>query len=521
MATAVSGVLKRSAIFLHRWLGVLLCTLFLLWFPSGIAMMYWDFPSVSPELRLERSSGLEASTVVLSPVEAAAKLEGGGSFDQVRLNTFDGRPVYRFGNGPDEIIVYADTGEMQVAVSHEMMDRAASAWTGQRVGTAIIEPVEEVDQWTLQVGRYLWPLSKYSLPNGEQLYVSGATGEVVQYTTRGSRWGAYVGAIPHWLYFTPLRKHGPLWSQVVIWSSGMATCAVILGIVIGIWMLSPSKGYRYQGALTSIPYRGQKRLHMIFGLMFGLGAATWAFSGMLSMDPFPMQQGGGPSRGGDAGIAESLRGSSVQAASFAAKHPREALQQVAGLRVKELELTSFVGQPVYLATLDGGETRTIPLDGDPRAEFDRRRIIDTITKVGQVDGGVDVSVLEQYDRYYLDRRRARPLPVILAQMHDAEHTRYYVDPRTAQVVGSYSSRHWMSRWLYHGLHSLDFPWLYDYRPLWDLVVITFMVGGTALGVTSLILAWRVLGRRLTAMVGRPTTFPDSAATDDLATYKEV
>jgi hypothetical protein len=54
----------------------------------------------------------------------------------------------------------------------------------------------------------------------------------------------------------------------------------------------------------------------------------------------------------------------------------------------------------------------------------------------------------------------------------------------------------MSRWLYHGLHSLDAPWLYTHRPAWDIVVITFMLGGTALGVTSLILAWRVVGRTL-------------------------
>jgi hypothetical protein len=56
----------------------------------------------------------------------------------------------------------------------------------------------------------------------------------------------------------------------------------------------------------------------------------------------------------------------------------------------------------------------------------------------------------------------------------------------------------MSRWLYHGLHSLDFPWLYDHRPLWDIVVISFMLGGTALCVTSLILAWRVIGAYLFA-----------------------
>ena len=28
-----------------------------------------------------------------------------------------------------------------------------------------------------------------------------------------------------------------------------------------------------------------------------------------------------------------------------------------------------------------------------------------------------------------------------------------------------------NRWLYHGFHSLDFPFLYYKRPLWDIVVI--------------------------------------------------
>ena len=59
--------------------------------------------------------------------------------------------------------------------------------------------------------------------------------------------------------------------------------------------------------------------------------------------------------------------------------------------------------------------------------------------------------------------------------------------------------------MYHALHSLDFPWLYNYRPLWDIVVITFMLGGTALCVTSLVLAWRVLGRTLATRPGRPAS----------------
>jgi hypothetical protein len=114
----------------------------------------------------------------------------------------------------------------------------------------------------------------------------------------------------------------------------------------------------------------------------------------------------------------------------------------------------------------------------------------------QSSGGVDLSLLQQYDRYYLDRRRERPLPVVVAQLHNADRTRVYINPKTARVVAVYESPEWISRWLYHALHSLDFPWLYNHRPLWDIVVITFMTGGTALSLTSLILAWRVLGRKL-------------------------
>ena len=495
-------MLKRGLIFVHRWLGIALCLIFLLWFPSGIGMMYWDFPSVGPGDRLEHSPALDPSKVVLSPEEAAAKLDSEQQTGQVRLNTFDGRPVYRFRTERGEAIVYADTGEDQIEVPDAVMNRAASAWSGQPISAATIEPVEDADQWTIQSPlRNFFPMTKYSWPDGQQVYV-GATGEVVQYTTTASRLGAWVGAIPHWLNFLPLRKYGAQWSQVVIWSSGIATLSAIIGIVIGIWMYSPAKRYRYSGAPTSIPYRGQKRLHMIFGLIFGLGAATWAFSGMLSMDPFPTLtggQGGGGRRVGAVSIPQALRGRRSQPSAFAPKHPREALTQVSGLQVKELELTSFAGEPVYLATLGPGETRIIPVTGAPQTAFDRQRIIDVVSKTAEASGGADVSILEQYDRYYLDRRRERPLPVILAQLHDAEHTRYYIDPNTARVVGTYSSRNWVTRWLYHGLHSMDFPWLYNYRPLWDIVVITFMVGGTALCVTSLILAWRVLGRKLAGL----------------------
>ena len=414
--------------------------------------------------------------------------------------------------------MYADTGVEQVDVSTEMMQRVVSAWTGKPASAATVESIDEVDQWTLQ-GQFPneRPLWKYSWPGGEQVYISGASGEVVQYTTTASRMGAYFGAIPHWMYFTPLRKHGPQWSTFVIWSSGIAAGSAILGLVIGIWMYSPSRRYRNAGAPTSIPYRGQKRWHMVLGLIFGLGAVTWAFSGMLSMEPFPLTRAGGPAGGvrrggGGGGIPQALC-ARLQLPAFAAKHPREALAQLKDLEVKELDLTSFAGQSVYLATLRRGDTRVVPVNGEPLPEFDRQRIMEVVANAAQPTGLADLRVLDRYDRYYLDRHRELPLPVILARLNDADGTRYYVDPKTAQIVGNYSARNWMSRWLYHGLHSLDFPWLYDYRPAWDIVVITFMVGGTALCMTSLILAWRVLGRKLAPVLG--TAQSESSFSDDL------
>jgi hypothetical protein len=510
-------LLKRFAIFVHRWLGVALCLLFLIWFPSGIGIMYWDFPSVTPADRLERSPALDASKVVLSPGEAYAKLNTVFLATGARLNTFDGRPVYRFRSGRDETMVFADTGEIRGDVSRDLVERSAAGWVGQPADRATVRAVEEVDQWTVQAPlRSLRPLWKYSWPNGEQVYVSQTTGEVVQYTTRSSRLGAYVGPIPHWLYFTPLRKRQATWSSIVIWTSGIGTVSAILGLVVAVWMYSPKKRYRYAGQPTSIPYRGQKRWHMVFGLIFGIATATWAFSGMLSMDPFPTRRGG-PSanaRGEGVSLPEALRGR-FDLDRFAARHPREALELLKGSDVKELEFTTFAGEPFYLAVLGGGDSRVVPMSGSPRAELDRDKIIEVITTAAGPERIAESRLVESYDRYYLDRRGRRPLPVILVRLNDDAGTRHYIDPAAGRIVGGYSSRNWITRWLYHGLHSLDFPWLYNYRPLWDIVVIAFMAGGTALSVTSLILAWRVLGRGLRATM--PARRGEASAVgDDLA-----
>ncbi len=492
-------MLKRALIFLHRWLGVGLCLVFLVWFLSAIGMMYWEFPQVTDADRLARLPPLQPAAIRLSPAEAFARSGLASPPTAIRLASFDGRHLYRLQTRDGELAVYADTGDEQIEVPPDMRDRIAAAWAGRPVAEARAVPLVEVDQWTVQ-GQFQreGPLWKYSWPDGQQVYVSEATGEVVQYTTTASRIGAYLGPIPHWLYFTPLRKHGPRWSAVVIWSSALGTLTAILGLVIGVWMYSPSKRYRREGAPTAIPYRGMKRWHTAVGLVFGTGAVTWAFSGLLSMEPFPAARGAGRPDAGDARarLARLLRGP-LDLRQFEAKPPRQALAEL-GAPVKQLELVVVAGEPAYLATLGGGDTRVVPIDSPPQAAFDSGRLMAALAGAVGASGGADLRVVDRYDRYYLDRRGRLPLPVILIAARDGDRARYYIDPKTARIVGAYSSRRWVARWLYHGLHSLDFPWLYAHRPLWDIVVIAFMLGGAALSVTSLVLAWRVVFRRLAA-----------------------
>jgi hypothetical protein len=182
------------------------------------------------------------------------------------------------------------------------------------------------------------------------------------------------------------------------------------------------------------------------------------------------------------------------------------------VKVKELELTAIAQEPVYLATIARGDTRIVPVRGQAAREVGAARVKEIVQRSLEPAKIAELRVLGEYDAYYLDRRRERPLPVVLLRLNDAERTRYYIDPKTARVAGTYNSRSWMSRWLYHGLHSLDFPWLYEHRPLWDIVVIGFMAGGTALCITSLILAWRVVASRFMRLLGAGH---ESTASEDL------
>src|SRR5262245_48017312 len=121
-----SALFKQVLIFAHRWLGVALSIIFMIWFLSGIVMMYWSYPEVSAMDRLARAPRLDPAQITISPEQAFAAIESDPDSAPstplgpgVRLGSFDGRPVYRFSGGRGSggraraAIVFADDGSVQ------------------------------------------------------------------------------------------------------------------------------------------------------------------------------------------------------------------------------------------------------------------------------------------------------------------------------------------------------------------------------------------------------------------------
>ncbi len=65
----------------------------------------------------------------------------------------------------------------------------------------------------------------------------------------------------------------------------------------------------------------------------------------------------------------------------------------------------------------------------------------------------------------------------------------------------------IERWLYNGLHSLDFPFWYDMRPAWDIVMIVLLLGGLISSSVGFVLGILARGARSAAPRARPRWSP--------------
>jgi hypothetical protein len=269
------------------------------------------------------------------------------------------------------------------------------------------------------------------------------------------------------------------------------------------------------------------RWHYITGVVFGIFTLTWAFSGLLSMEPFAWTQATGLEVEDDV-----FTGGRIDLAKYTALDQATWSRVLGGHAIKEMEFVRIQDEPYYVvrqaadeATIEARRERlhqAYNISG--QSEPDRVLVAAGTLEIRREPFSVeslmarlraalpdvpiaDHQLLSEYDSYYYSRARQTPLPVLRVRFTDPAETWVYIDPVMSRPLTAVHRLARVERWLYSGLHNLDFAFLYDRRPLWDIAMIVLSLGGlvtTAIGLClGVSRTWRKVARPAKAWTTAP------------------
>lgn len=466
----------RFVLLIHRYLGIGIGLLVLLWCSSGIIMMYVQYPELT---RAEQLAGLDPLLISDDCCRSPERIQDAAL----------AVAVFSVEAGVDGLLmrlVLTDDARLVLDLqTGRLFDHWAAADLdafGRRYATnhELSAPMDSIpvdrDQWTVHARFNTHrPLEKFTNLDGEEWYVSSLTGEVVQGTTFYERFWNWPGAVTHWLYPTALRQHTGVWAQVVIWLTIISLFLTVTGIAIGI------KHYRWRGDRRRSPYSGWSLWHHYAGLLFGLMTLIWLASGLLSMNPWGMLEGRSI-----AAERQVLNGR-TQTLGEAAAVLRSVINHVPADTVR-LASAPWLGEQYFVAWSAAGVPTRLSGDG-PVEPLSAADVHEAVVRLNI--GANSIDRLEGGDNYYFGHHDDMDLPVF--RILTSESERFYLSVASGVLVAHYDESRLWYRWLFEGLHRGDFAPILRTRPLWDLIML-LMLGGVAVGVaTGVYLGWRRVG----------------------------
>lgn len=466
----------------HRWMGIVLGLFFSAWFFSGAVLIYHPFPSLAQAERFANESNINFSKIQIPP---KAVIAFKNSLDRLRLIDFEGKPVYVLHpqKGP-VITIGADDGELLNLLTGKVAGKIAEEFIG-KPALRIDGPLN-YDQWIVpnQYDPYR-PFFRISIEDqkGTELYVSARTGEVLQKTEGTQRAWNYVGAVVHWIYPTILRSNWALWDGVVWWLSLLGVLTTVVGLVLGITRLRKSQ-IAYQ---LGSPFKGWLQIHHTLGLVAGTFVLTWIFSGWLSMDHGRFFSKSSP----EASQIKNFRGISIKHAVD--QISLEALKSLED--VSEVEFFAVGGQPFVMGRNLKDFKLYKPLSPIffSFAKFTQPEIIKAV-KQAWPDVKIQ-STQRPSDTYGKLREGSLPDNTLRVVLEDPMQTWIHVDMESGQIVSVMDKSRRLYRWLFNGLHSLDFPGLANQRPLWDVLILLLLAVGFLFSITGVVVGWKRLFNR--------------------------
>jgi hypothetical protein len=468
----------RILITLHRWWGVAFCLLFAMWFASGIVMHFVPFPARIGDEQLAGSVVIDRDKVAHGPLEAIAASDIRDA-SRVRLIGRRDGPVYLVsGRTAARVLRAADLADGPVRSERTARDIAIAAarLAGLDVSRAGAAEPAPYDQWTVS-GEFDSDRPLYRVPlndaSGTELYVSSRTQDVVLLTTRKLRALNYLGSVAHWLYPTSLRQHKRAWSALMWWLSLLATIGAALGVVIGVARLSRAGRHGPQA------YRGLHAWHHRLGLVFAPFILSFVFSGFLSMDD---------------GRLFSTRASSADALAGLPAWDRLSGDEMHQLPAasREIEWFALAGN-IYRREQDGPYEQRLSL-AVPAAEvaaasraFLREDELDSAA--GQLGGDCRHAFAVGADDAYREKPALPDAPVFRIL---CGRIWYDIDGATGALLNRLDPSRRAYRWLFGGLHTLDFPPLRSRPWLRTVAIVALCLCGLAFSLLGVVLAWRRL-----------------------------
>ena len=472
--------MMRLLLLAHRYLGIAVGLLMVMWCLSGVVMMYVGYPALRETSRLEHLAPLEWSGCC----RISDTLNRAASFGNLQVEMLAGRPVLFLGSPSDPGPIDLGTGTVVDRVSAGQAMSVARAFSGPKGVAPRLLGLIARDQWTVSgdfdADR---PLFHFALQDAErtELYISSTTGRAVQITTAHERFWNWLGAVPHWLYFTELRRNASLWSRLIIYTSLLGCFLTAIGIYLGLRQFAARPAGRWS------PYRGFKLWHHMAGLTFGIFTLSWVLSGLLSMNPWGWLEGSG-AQSENAG----LRGPDPSPVQLtAALQAFAASPQTAPVSLRAAPLN---GKLYFIAATAQGERQRF----DAAAQPAPLSAADLAFLTGSLSGAERPGTLQlmmgEDNLYFSHHRDSVALPVYRMSLTGSS-TRYYMDSVSGMLIAKLDANAQAYRWLHEGLHRLDLTAWLRTRPRWDVLMLTLLAGVTTVCATGAYLGWRrLLGR---------------------------
>ena len=460
----------------HRWLGILLGLVMLLWCLSGFVMMYKPYPELTESQKLSTFSELSLQGCC-NPGDWQPVADD--QYTQFSLQMSGGNLLLNMEGPAGSQLLDARTGQPYARVDVTAARQHANSFSESRnLGVPVSLGSIHNDQWTVY-GAYNpdRPLYKFASGDeaGTQWYVSSRDGSIVQITTHEQRVWAWLGAVIHWLYPTLLREHVALWSQTVIWLTIFGIFLTLTGLYFGL------RQYR-SGKSGLTPYKGLSAWHHYTGLLFGILTLSWVFSGLFSMNPWGLLEGEG------ARIESAL----IAGGSLSSEEIRSVLGELEGRSLPagtvKLEGRRLLGS-IRLFAVDAASTRTVL---DMNTLQPKSLPGDTFNRISDLLGGEVPELLETEDAYYYHHHEKVQLPAWRIISASESRTRYYLSPETGGILGKIDTEKRWYRWLFYGLHRGDFTATLRSRPIWYLFMWTLLLGVTATCFTGFCMGMRRL-----------------------------